>query len=346
MSNKIFSVNIDAEAVNAQYEQEQNTYVPKKTQFNEKNYLNARLSDKETSKTLTIRLLPFSPEGGSAFKKVFMHTVRVNKEVSPSGWKTFVCPSHNKKDGKSMGGACPFCETSAKARELKYNSLDESTKKRYGDIEFLNRVKEMWIVRCIERGHEEDGVKFWLFNSSKKKDGVYDKIMNISRIRSEAAARKGNNYSIFDLNNGLDLVITLTRTADNKTSIQIVDEGFPSPLTEDCDLGMSWINDDKQWYDVYTVKPYEYMSIIAMGGIPVFNKDINKFVDKDEMNKVKEEAEQKRIEEELTEETRDYSEIAKTDKIIVESVPQQTPVAVGVEVSQPIADDDEDDLPF
>lgn len=309
MNNKNFSVNIDAEAVKTQYEQEQKTFTPKKTQFNEKNYLQARLSDKETSKTLTIRLLPFSPEGGSPFKKVFMHTVKVNKEVAPNGWKTFVCPTHNKKDGEVMGDSCPFCETSAKAKELKSKALDESTKKRYGDIEFLNKVKEMWIVRCIERDHEEDGVKFWLFNSSKKKDGVYDKIMNLAKIRAEAAARKGNDYSIFDLNNGLDLIITLTKTADNKTSIQIVDDGFPSPLTEDFDLGMKWIQDDKKWYDVYTVKSYDYMAIIAQGGIPIFNKELNKYVDKEEMNKIKEEAEKKRIEEELTEETKDYSAI-------------------------------------
>lgn len=333
MENKNFSVNIDAEAVKAQYEQEQKTFIPKKTQFNEKNYLQARLTNNETSKTLTIRLLPFSPEGGSPFKKVFMHTVKVNKEVAPNGWKTFVCPTHNKKDGNVMGDGCPFCETSAKARELKSKSLDEPTKKKYGDVEFLNKVKEMWIVRCIERGHEDDGVKFWLFNSSKKKDGVYDKIMNLARIRSEAAARKGNTYSIFDLNNGLDLIITLTRTADNKTSIQIVDDGFPSPLTEDYELGMSWIQDEKNWYDVYTVKSYDYMTIIAMGGIPVFNKELGKYVDKEEMNKIKEEAEQKRIEDELTEETRDYSEVVNSNEIIVDA-------------SNTADDDSDEDLPF
>jgi len=321
MSEKIFSVNIDAEEVKNQYEEEQKTNFPtvKKTQFNEKNYLQARLSDKESSKTLTIRLLPFSQGGGgSPFKKVFMHTVKVNKEVSPSGWKTFVCPSHNKKDGVLMGEKCPFCETSAKARELKSKSIDEPTRKRYGDIEFLNKVKEMWIVRCIERGHEEDGVKFWLFNSSKKKDGVYDKIMNLAKIRSEAAARKGNQYSIFDLNNGLDLIITLTKTADNKTSIQIVDDGFPSPLTDDFELGMKWIEDDKKWYEVYTVKPYDYMAIIAMGGVPIFSKELNKYVDRDEMNKIKEEAEKERLEEELTRETIDYSKIVNSSSIIID----------------------------
>lgn len=340
MNNKNFSVNIDAEAVKIQYEQEQKTFTPKKTQFNEKNYLQARLSDKETSKTLTIRLLPFSPEGGSPFKKVFMHTVKVNKEVAPNGWKTFVCPTHNKKDGEEMGDGCPFCETSAKAKELKSKALDESTKKRYGDIEFLNKVKEMWIVRCIERDHEEDGVKFWLFNSSKKKDGVYDKIMNLAKIRAEAAARKGNNYSIFDLNNGLDLIVTLTKTADNKTSIQIVDDGFPSPLTDDFDLGMKWIQDDKNWYDVYTVKSYDYMAIIAQGGIPVFNKELNKYVDKEEMNKIKEEAEKKRIEEELTEETKDYSAI-NGNGIIIDG----TTMTAETKADE-TQEEEEDDLPF
>ena len=340
MNNKNFSVNIDAEAVKTQYEQEQKTFTPKKTQFNEKNYLQARLSDKETSKTLTIRLLPFSPEGGSPFKKVFMHTVKVNKEVAPNGWKTFVCPTHNKKDGEVMGDGCPFCETSAKAKELKSKALDESTKKRYGDIEFLNKVKEMWIVRCIERDHEEDGVKFWLFNSSKKKDGVYDKIMNLAKIRAEAAARKGNNYSIFDLNNGLDLIVTLTKTADNKTSIQIVDDGFPSPLTDDFDLGMKWIQDDKNWYDVYTVKSYDYMAIIAQGGIPVFNKELNKYVDKEEMNKIKEEAEKMRIEEELTEETKDYSSI-NGNGIIIDG----TTMTAETKADE-TQEEEEDDLPF
>ena len=332
MGNKNFSVNIDDDAVKNQYEQEQKQPV-KKTQFDTKNYLQARLTSNEDSKTLTIRLLPFSPEGGSPFKKVFMHTVKVNKEVSPSGWKTFVCPTHNKKDGSVMGDKCPFCETSAKARELKSKSLDEPTKKKYGDVEFLNRVKEMWIVRCIERDHEEDGVKFWLFNSSKKKDGVYDKIMNLAKIRSEAAAKKGNTYSIFDLNNGLDLVVTLSRTSDNKTAVQIIDAGLPSPLSEDFDLGEKWIHDSKKWDEVYTVKPYEYMAIIAMGGVPVFSKEENKYVDKEELDKMKEEAEKQRIDEALTEPTKDFSDIAESS-------------GVNIIDGNDVKDDDDEDLPF
>jgi hypothetical protein len=263
-----------------------------------------------------------------------MHTVKVNKEVSPSGWKTLVCTTHNKKDGSVMGDKCPFCETSAKARELKSKSLDEPTKKKYGDVEFLNRVKEMWIVRCIERDHEEDGVKFWLFNSSKKKDGVYDKIMNLAKIRSEAAAKKGNTYSIFDLNNGLDLIVTLSRTSDNKTAIQIIDAGVPSALSDDFELGEKWIHDSKQWDEVYTVKSYEYMSIIAMGGVPVFSKEENRYIDKEELVKVNEEAEKQRIEEALTEPTKDFSDIAESSGVNI------------IDGNDVKDDDDEDDLPF
>ena len=334
MDEKSFSVNIDYDAVKNQYEQEQKQPI-KKTQFDTKNYLQARLASNEYSKTLTIRLLPFSPDGGSPFKKVFMHTVKVNKEVSPSGWKTFVCPTHNRKDGSVMGESCPFCETASKARELKSKSLDEPTKKKYGDIEFLNRVKEMWIVRCIERDHEEDGVKFWLFNSSKKKDGVYDKIMNLAKIRSESAARKGNAYNIFDLENGLDLIVTLSRTSDNKTAIQIIDAGRPSQLSEDHELGEKWIHDNKQWDEVYTVKPYEYMEIVAMGGVPMFSKDENKYIDKEELDKLKEKAEQQRIEENLSEPTKDFSDIAESSGVNIID---------GNDVKDD--DDDMDGLPF
>ena len=177
MENKKFSANISADEIEKQYAE---LHAPqnktKKTQFSTKNYLQARLGENESSKTLTIRLLPITPDSETAFQRIHMHTVRVNKEVSANGWKTFVCPVKNTVDGKRMGDKCPFCEISAKARELKNNALDEPTKKKYGDVEFMNRAKDMWIVRCIERGHEEDGVKFWLFPDNKQGKGVFDQI--------------------------------------------------------------------------------------------------------------------------------------------------------------------------
>jgi hypothetical protein len=312
MNEKKFSANISAEEVERQYAEEHTPQAkPKKTQFDTKNYLQARLGEKETSKTLTIRLLPITPDSVTAFQKIHMHTVRVNKEISSSGWKTFVCPTKNKKDGKLMGDKCPFCELSTKARELKSNALDEPTKKKYGDIEFLNRAKDMWIVRCIERGHEEDGVKFWMFPDNRQGKGVHDQIMGLAEVRRTAAKAKGNDYSIFDLNNGLDLIINLKKGTDGKTAIQVLDGGFPCPLSDDFETGEKWIHDEKKWYEVYTVKPYDYMSIVAEGGVPVFSTEEKKYVNKVEADKLQEEADKQRMEEALTAQAKDYSEIAK-----------------------------------
>ena len=52
MNDKVFSVNIDADEVERQYEEEQKVFTIKKTQFDAKNYLQARLGEKETSKTI------------------------------------------------------------------------------------------------------------------------------------------------------------------------------------------------------------------------------------------------------------------------------------------------------
>ena len=310
MAEKILTANIDADAVAEQYAREHaaTTTTKKKTEFNEKNYLQARLRPGEKSKTHTIRLLPFSPEGGSPFKKVSIHTVKVNKELSPGGWRTFVCPIHNE-----MGDKCPFCEVSAEAKKLRNEITNDVEKKKYGDIEFMNRAKAAWIVRCIEREHEEDGPKFWLFNDSAKKDGVYDKILNIYFERKKAAERKGKESNIFDVNDGKDLIITLTRDQNGKTVTKVVDDEEKTPLTDSYEQGMAWINDPKQWNEVYTVKPYEYMEIVIKGGIPVFDKNKNKYVDSAEKAEEDKKAEEEELKENLTEHKKDFSDFPKQE---------------------------------
>ena len=312
MAERILTANIDADAVVEQYAKEHAAVASaskKKTEFNPKNYLQARLNPGEESKSLTIRLLPFTPEGGSPFKKVFIHTVKVNKELSPGGWRTFVCPTHNE-----MGDRCPFCEVSAEAKELRFNAPNELEKKKYGDIEFMNRAKAAWIVRCIERDHEEDGVKFWLFNDSKSKKGVYNDIMNIYFKRKEAAERKGKSSNIFDLNEGKDLIITLTKDENGKTVTKVVDDDEKTPLTENYEQGVAWINDPKQWNEVYTDKPYEYMEIVIKGGVPVFDKEQGKYVDLEEKKEADKKAAEEELKENLTEHKKDFSDFPKEEK--------------------------------
>ena len=212
MSN--FTTNINPDEVIEQLEKENKVKVF--TAFNPKNYLNDRLEPNETTKTLTIRLLPPNADGGFPFTKVHMHTIKVNKEIQSSGWKQFVCPIHNK-----LGDSCPFCEVSEQAWKTRSQVTSESEKKKYQEIANLNRAKESYVVRCIERGHEEDGVKFWLVSGSK--DGPYNQIMGIWQTRWKKAQERGKINNIFDLNEGKDLEITITRTVDGKKSIKIVD---------------------------------------------------------------------------------------------------------------------------
>lgn len=239
--------------------------------FDVRNYLNTKLNPNEASKTLTIRLLPSTPEGGFPFQKVHMHSIKVNREVSSSGWKTLPCLVEN-----GFEEQCPLCELSKEAFRMETLATSDSEKKKYHEIATSNRARTMYIVRCIERGHESDGVKFWLMSGAK--DGPYSKIMSVWTTRYNKALKKGETMNIFDLNEGRDLEITIKRSTDGKNVYSVVDDDDNSPLTTDYELGMSWINDTKKWTDVYKVKPYEYMEILSSGDIPEFDKQQNKYV--------------------------------------------------------------------
>ena len=308
MNNFSFNVDFDMEEIFKQMREEeennQKNSTKKKTVFDKKNYLQAKLSPNEDNKTLTIRLLPFSPKGGTSFQKVYMHTVRVNKDVSESGWKTFPCPVHN-----GIGDKCPFCEIAAQANELKRNAVIESERKRYSDIEFMNKVKAQWIVRCIERGHEEDGVKFWLFPHRKDGKGVYDSINNLIKQRNNESLEATNQqYYVLNVDNGKDLIVSLSKSSDGKTVTNVMDKGFQTPLTNDKELGMSWINDSKKWEDVYTIKSYDYMAIVAQGGVPAFDKESMKYVDKAQLvEKIKNQPDAE-VKSNLTQPTEDLSQ--------------------------------------
>ena len=63
--------------------------------FSEKNYLNVRLDTKngELSREIRIRILPIDGTTNKAFQKIHMHYVKVNKKISPSGFKNYICLS-------------------------------------------------------------------------------------------------------------------------------------------------------------------------------------------------------------------------------------------------------------
>ena len=253
--------------------------------FDEKNYLNVRLdtANGEVTKNLKIRLLPI--DGDSPFVTVHFHNLKVPKEISPSGYKSYLCLEKNKDiDHDKYGHTCPFCELNRKSYENFTKETDPIKKDHYKRISLANIAREAKIVRCIERGKENEGVKFWKFNVRSDKTDPFNAIKQLADTRNQEALDAGdpngqNILSIFKEHGGRDLKITIT---EGNAAPQIIDISVPSSLSNDTEQMMEWINDSKKWQDVFTPKSYEYLQIVAQGKIPWYDKEQKKWIDKDE----------------------------------------------------------------
>ena len=190
---------------------------------------------------------------------------------------------------------CPLCnkknEIFAEANEITdANEKKAVCKKAYG-----YDTKTSYIVRCIERGHEDEGIKFWRFNKHDDGSGPFDVIKELCINYYNAG------INIFDYKNGYDLIITLTKSpnkknpnAPDKTAIKIMTDVISKPLGSDEQIN-AWVNDTKDWRDMYRAKSYDYLAIIADDKTPVFNQELNKWVpwvDEDEKKKAEQEAAQ------------------------------------------------------
>lgn len=286
-------LNIDANAIDERErrrKEEANKSFGKKFVFDASNYLNTTLREGEMEREIRVRILPISPTNPDFVMPLKLHSVRVNREVSKSGFKKYVC-LNDPNIGEHDERGCPFCR---KSRELmeeanKYTDpKDYEVKKELLRAAYSLQAKDAYIVRVIERGKEADGVKFWRFNHRTDGLGIYDKLINLNNKRREEAALAGqSNYSIFDLMNGKDITITLKYVPANgkapaKTSIDIMDSGFQTPLSNDIALANQWIGDTKSWKDVYTLKDYDYLNIVMDGGIPVFDVASHRWTKRDE----------------------------------------------------------------
>lgn len=273
--------------------------------FDAKNYLNVRLGKNEDEKNMKIRLLTIDKDSNSPFKHIYMHTVAVPKEVSESGWKSYVCLEKTEGEySEKLGHKCPFCELKREAynksqeakkaaEKAKYdgNSEEESKQlaiaERYKKISIANIPNEVGIIRCIERGHEEDGPKFWKFSIRKDKKDPENVIRKLYTNRKEECIEEGvEPENILDIDTGRDLKVTVEAVYDNngkrtnKTSVNITTFGNPKPLTTDNKQRDAWINDEKIWSDVFVAKPYEYLEVIIDGGIPWFDRTSGKWIPK------------------------------------------------------------------
>lgn len=303
--------------------------------FDKKNYLNVRLAKGETKKELVIRLLPIDKDSDTPFKIIKMHNVKVPTEIAESGFKGYVCLEETKDvDHEKFGTKCPFCELRHEAfkrakdlsnREaeiqelLKNPELDKEKRTELSNELIANKpLKEKWyqlgkdnftsevcIIRCIERGHEEDGPKFWKFTVRKDCTDPYNVINELVKARRDEKIAYGYSEeeagNILDVYNGKDLKIIITEQKQEgnsksvKTGVSVMDYGPEGPVSKNEQLMQQWIDDEKKWSDVFTVKPYDYLSIVLDGKIPFFDKAQKKWVEKgvkEDKGKTEEQAEQ------------------------------------------------------
>lgn len=314
--------------------------------FNEKNYLNVRLDKGEDKKVLRIRLLPMDPNGGTPFVHVHFHNVEVHKDLVKPGmkpYKSFVClnPKNNPTiDHEKFGNKCPFCEVNKEAYEKSTKAATKEEKESYQKLSLNNKTKEAIIVRCIERGKEDEGVKFWKFNLKFDNSDPYHKILDLAKTRKEEGEAVGRKINILDLYQGRDLTITITRgNTENQTQIDVIESSFDSPVSENPEQLTAWLNDSKRWQDVFTAKPYEYLQLISDGKYPWFDRELNKWVDKEEYDK--KHADEKKEEE---------KKVSDADNEISKAINNLTTSATATFETQVVedatGDENEDDLPF
>lgn len=256
-----------------------------KSNFDEKRYLDTRLKNGEESRETRIRvLLTKDSDGKEKFAiPVRYHNLKVDKEVNANGFKDFIClndPHFPEEERK-----CPICK---KIDELfnEANQFQEGSNERRSlcrkAYELKDSTRVSYFVRCIERGKEADGVKFWKINSWASKKGPYDVVKNLAIQRNNESKEQGYGpLNIFDYEKGFDFQLIFTRSAKSmKTEISISDVKFPSKLSNNPEEMERWINDPVKWDDMYKRKSEEYLKIIADNGVPYYDKEKGSLVDK------------------------------------------------------------------
>ena len=108
--------------------QEKKNVFKKKFEFDEKNYLNTRLNKGEVSRQIRVRLLPVSAEDGHSYVTLHSHTLKVNNEISKSGFKSFICL--NDEHIKDERG-CPLCDKYKEMMEEANRCKDPVENKAY-----------------------------------------------------------------------------------------------------------------------------------------------------------------------------------------------------------------------
>ena len=243
------------DAVLKQYEQNKNATSGNSNKMSSedrmKRYFTTVLPKGSKGEERRIRILP-TKDGGSPFVEVYFHEVQVDGK-----WVKLYDP---KQEGKRS----PLNEV--------HDSLMQTGVESDRELARNYRSRKFYIVKVIDRDHENDGVKFWRFKHNHKGDGVIDKIFPIFR----------NKGDVTNPENGRDLILSLTLTkagtGKEYTVINSVLNDDPSALHTDADVAKTWLDDELTWSDVYSRKSEDYLEMVARGEVPRWDTASSKWV--------------------------------------------------------------------
>ena len=243
------------DAVLAQYEKNKQSASSNSKKISQedrqKKYFNTIMGKGNTTEERRIRILQ-TKDGSSPFVEVDFHEMLVDGK-----WVKYYDPA---QEGKRS----PLNEV-REGLLLTGEAADKELAKSY-------RSKKFYIVKVIDRDHEQDGPKFWRFKHAFKNDGIFDKIFPVFK----------NKKDLLDSEKGRDLILTLSLTKSNNgkeyTAVSSVIPDDPSPLHTDPAVVKAWTEDELVWSDVYSKRDADYLDIIANGGIPKWDNVTNKYV--------------------------------------------------------------------
>jgi hypothetical protein len=243
------------DAVLAQYEKSKQSGGAQSNMSQEermKKYFALILGDKEKSGQRRVRILP-TPDGSSPFKEAWYHEIQVGGQ-----WQKFYDP------GKNDNERSPLNEV--------YEELMATGKDSDKELAKQYKSRKFYIVKVIDRDHEEDGPKFWRFKHNYKNDGILDKIIPIWR----------NKGDITDSEKGRDLIIELNKqkapNGKEYTAVSTIMHDDPTPLHAEDVQSNAWINDELTWLDVYSKKTVDYLEAIARGETPKWDNEKGGYV--------------------------------------------------------------------
>jgi hypothetical protein len=243
------------DAVLAQYEKSKNATSGNANKFNQedrmKKYFTTVLPKGSKGEERRIRILP-TPDGSSPFKEVYFHEIQVDGK-----WVKLYDP---KQEGKRS----PLNEVK-EGLEMTGVDADRELARQY-------RSRKFYIVKVIDRDHEQDGPKFWRFKHNAKQDGILDKIFPIFQKKGDVTnPENGRDLTLF-------LTLTKSGTGKEYTTINSIIPEDASPLNTDEAVAKVWLDDELTWSDVYSKKPEEYLEMVARGEAPRWDSETKKWV--------------------------------------------------------------------